>query len=401
MLAVCQVVAADQWSVSYNGNILQAGYGTASSSPQFVALDLASSYLRMNYGPPSGWGTSIVTMPSYWSGGTYRQGYAVSESHQVVGANLVLSLHGVSTALSTDATITFFPPNNGVFQALVQATTTGTVQLDNRAGEAFKPLMLSSMHESAANWDASAPYVGSVQYSFPNGGWIISPSALVSGDRFGLLGGSSSWKPNAPAVDIKLAAPMQIAGWLNTDNNPNDDNVGYWSASTSVLPSWSYVVTVSNATAPPEAISGSVTLQNYGTAAGTTITIEIRQPGTTTPVDSQTVALDANGNFNLTTLVQPGVYDMAAKGSHWLRKTLSNVTLTHSGLSGLAFSLVNGDINGDNRINLSDFALLRTAFGSTPTSSNWNPSADLNGDGRVNLSDFAILRTNFSQIGDP
>jgi len=75
---------------------------------------------------------------------------------------------------------------------------------------------------------------------------------------------------------------------------------------------------------------------------------------------------------------------------------LASQTISGSGLSGLSFTLRNGDINGDNKVDLADFSLLRTGFGTSSTG-----PADLNGDGLVNLADFSILRSNFGQSGAP
>src|SRR5579863_3033841 len=50
------------WSVSQNGNLLQIGYGSGTSFPQYAALDLSSSYFRMVYSMASQWGTSIVLL---------------------------------------------------------------------------------------------------------------------------------------------------------------------------------------------------------------------------------------------------------------------------------------------------------------------------------------------------
>jgi hypothetical protein len=79
---------------------------------------------------------------------------------------------------------------------------------------------------------------------------------------------------------------------------------------------------------------------------------------------------------------------------------LPNQTLTSTGLSGAAFTLRNGDVNRDNMVSIGDFNALRQAFGSTPTSTNWNPWADLNGDGVVSIGDFNILRAAFGAQGD-
>jgi hypothetical protein len=143
-------------------------------------------------------------------------------------------------------------------------------------------------------------------------------------------------------------------------------------------------------------ISGHVTLQDW-TVPSTyvPVTIEIRAPGTTTPIESQSILLDANGNFQIATTVANGTYDITAKSSHWLRKKVVNQTITGPGASGLSFALVNGDVNGDNFVTLADFTQLRAAFGTVTTG-----PEDLNGDGTVTLSDFTILRANFAQAGD-
>src|SRR5437763_1498625 len=78
----------NQWFTSLNGAQLQINYGTASNHPQYGVLDLNSSYLRLVYGTTSGWGTSIDTMPCYWSGGALFQGYPVTANTQISGKNL-------------------------------------------------------------------------------------------------------------------------------------------------------------------------------------------------------------------------------------------------------------------------------------------------------------------------
>jgi len=261
VLALCLALTkaqAQQWYVSYSATdstLLQINYGTAGNAPQYGALDTTSSYFRLNYGPQSGWGASIVVMPSYWSGGVYYQGYPVSVTWQVNTYNkLILTLKGVSNTLSVHATITLSPPGTSSISARVAAKVSGSLTLDNRPGEAFKPVFLSSMYDSSTVWDSSTAFVGTQAYPFPGStGWIIAPSPQVTGKTFGLLGGTSSWKTNAPSVTITFARPypVQVAGWLTADTNPNDDNVGLWAASATVLPSWSYKILVNGATKIP------------------------------------------------------------------------------------------------------------------------------------------------------
>ncbi len=126
----------------------------------------------------------------------------------------------------------------------------GDVGLDYRLDEAFKPVMLSSMHVSAGYWDAQSAFAGNQTYQIPESGWMITPA--VSSSFFGLYGGSSLWKTNAPNVEIDLEQPLKITGWVTGSSNPNDDNVGFWAASDQVLRSWSYAIkTTLGAVTPP------------------------------------------------------------------------------------------------------------------------------------------------------
>jgi len=56
-----------------------------------------------------------------------------------------------------------------------------------------------------------------------------------------------------------------------------------------------------------------------------------------------------------------------------------------------------GDINGDGAVNIDDLVLLTQAFGSTPTSPNWNSDADLNEDNLVNALDLYLVGKSYDQ----
>jgi hypothetical protein len=140
-----------------------------------------------------------------------------------------------------------------------------------------------------------------------------------------------------------------------------------------------------------------VDLQDYSAdPTDTSVTIEIRNPGSTTPLETHIVLLDGNLYAFGTTL--EGTYDLAAKASHWLRHTRSSIAIR--GDVTVNFSLINGDVDGDNEVTLFDFGELVAAFGSLPGDSNWNTNADLDGDEEVTLFDFGILVRNFGLIGD-
>jgi hypothetical protein len=55
------------------------------------------------------------------------------------------------------------------------------------------------------------------------------------------------------------------------------------------------------------------------------------------------------------------------------------------------------DINQDSTVNIHDLAILATAYGSTPSSSNWNPAADINADGKVDIRDLAMLAVHYGE----
>jgi hypothetical protein len=56
------------------------------------------------------------------------------------------------------------------------------------------------------------------------------------------------------------------------------------------------------------------------------------------------------------------------------------------------------DLNGDHKVNIIDLVGVALAFGSTPTSLNWNPNADLNRDNSVSIIDLVIVSVNFGRI---
>lgn len=148
------------------------------------------------------------------------------------------------------------------------------------------------------------------------------------------------------------------------------------------------------------AISGRVALNDYGgDVTAIPIVVQLRNAGSTDPIHTVTLNLDNNGNYTLTD-VPNGNYDLAFKGSHWLRKVARNILVNGANVSGVNVSLTNGDIDGDNEVALFDFGQLVSAFGSMPGDSNWNPDADLDGDNEVTLFDFGVLVRNFGEIGE-
>jgi hypothetical protein len=60
-------------------------------------------------------------------------------------------------------------------------------------------------------------------------------------------------------------------------------------------------------------------------------------------------------------------------------------------------TVLQGDVNQDGVVNLTDFSILAASFGKTSGSAGYDGRADLNGDNVVNLTDFSILAANFGK----
>lgn len=141
-------------------------------------------------------------------------------------------------------------------------------------------------------------------------------------------------------------------------------------------------------------VTGTVALEDYpASPAGQIVDVEVRRTGQQTI--TKEVVLDASGGFSFTlnnTLASANC-TITLQGTHWLRKSMS-VTLGATGFTGLNASLVNGDIDGDNSVDIGDYSILSAVYGST------SALGDLNGDLVVDIADYAILSQNFGLNGD-
>lgn len=111
-----------------------------------------------------------------------------------------------------------------------------------------------------------------------------------------------------------------------------------------------------------------------------------------TIIRSERITCDQTGALRLLGLL-PRVHNVQIKGPNTLSNVKESLLLlpgpndAHMGL------LRAGDGNGDDRVNILDFSLLRVLYGGT------DPRADFNNDGIVDILDFSLLRTNFGMVG--
>jgi len=233
---------APPWSVSERDGVLEISYRLGGVAPQVAALHTDSSYFRMVHSPQATWGTSVILMPSFWEGGRLRQSAAIACACANHGEDLAIRFTGTLSTLRADGMLTLHPPGGNALTADVAVRTEGRVRTDTRPGEAFKPVMLSSMRISGETWDCARAFVGSREFALPETG----PFAHTVGKdrRFGLVGGTSGWKTNAPTVEILLNRSLHVAGWVTPSQCQDDDNVGFWAASDEALKEWSYRILV-------------------------------------------------------------------------------------------------------------------------------------------------------------
>ncbi|MCL4535019.1 MAG: S8 family serine peptidase [Bacteroidetes bacterium] len=157
------------------------------------------------------------------------------------------------------------------------------------------------------------------------------------------------------------------------------------------------------------AIGGHVGLQGRPAPPSSqwviTATLGIYPPGGAAPSSVYTPTTDASGNFTVTTGITytnsaPGMYDVRVKGINTLARRLLNqpMTSTHRLLD--FGTLKEGDADGDNYVNITDFSVLRSGFGLCQGNAGYDPRTDFNQDGCTTILDFSLLRTNFGQASE-
>jgi hypothetical protein len=134
---------------------------------------------------------------------------------------------------------------------------------------------------------------------------------------------------------------------------------------------------------------------------GTIVTLEVRNPSSSTPLVSQDVTTGSGGTLSGVVIVlSPGTYDITAKGYSHLRTKKSSQSLSNGVTidftSGGASPLLSGDVNGangDNKVNGIDLSQIVSGLTS------YNVRYDLNRDSRVNGIDLTNAVSNLNVTG--
>ncbi len=155
----------------------------------------------------------------------------------------------------------------------------------------------------------------------------------------------------------------------------------------------------------PLIVQGQVTLQRPNAPAPDPswvipLTVAFYAPGSSTKAYSWNINTNDDGSFSIIDTINPGQYDVSVKNRHTLRNRKPNVSI-QAGTNAIDLGILReGDANNDNRVNVQDFTVLRSAYFTEAGQPAFDPRTDFDEDQRVNIRDFALLRNNYFSEGD-
>ena len=104
-----------------------------------------------------------------------------------------------------------------------------------------------------------------------------------------------------------------------------------------------------------------------------------------------------DSKIHLETDAPDGIYFLHVKGDHFLGKT---TTVVIADGNVITVPILNGDADGNNTVDISDYFVLVAAIGAGPGDPNWDEKADMDVDDRIDLGDYFALVANFGDTGD-
>jgi lysozyme family protein len=134
------------------------------------------------------------------------------------------------------------------------------------------------------------------------------------------------------------------------------------------------------------------------------LTVKFFTPGadvmTAIPVYTFNLTTTKTGSYATAqcTGVLPGNYDITAVSEHTLLNVKRNVTVIAPSNTVNLGTLLEGNANNNNLINIQDFGLLATSYGKVTGDPLFSPMADFDRNGTVNIQDFGLLATNYLKI---
>lgn len=233
---------------------------------------------------------------------------------------------------------------------------------------------------------------GISQFGTPVGADFLYRYEVNYGSPIRLTLGQTYWIHFSGNVGFNFG---NLMNWANADSqqtafslaSTTDYRSGY---NTSVSANPAFVIEGNVTVTGPSVIAGTLDQEGWDGSMGTTAELDIFQNGDL--VETKSVAVAPDGAFSTTT-TRTGTAQIRIRSPRFLHRRTAFLTLGYESAS-LRVPLTNGDVNGDNEVEIGDYALLSANFGLV------DAPGDLNGDGVVDIGDFGILSTNFGMIGD-
>ncbi|MBK8025352.1 MAG: S8 family serine peptidase [Chloroflexi bacterium] len=174
------------------------------------------------------------------------------------------------------------------------------------------------------------------------------------------------------------------------------------SSPTGVADAVNLVLNITTATAAPgPLLTGTVTFQGRPPAPDADLSLPlhvlVKPTGGGVAVFDGSVSTNNFGAFALN--LPANTYDVWVKGERTLARLVTVDLSTNMSID--VGTLQEGDANGDNIVNIQDFSLLASAFGTQEGDAAYDVRADFNADGLVNIGDFSLLAASFAQVGAP
>jgi sugar lactone lactonase YvrE len=143
-------------------------------------------------------------------------------------------------------------------------------------------------------------------------------------------------------------------------------------------------------------VSGIITLESSQNSAQL-LTFEFR-PRPTGTAFTRTQTLSNGGAFGFND-IPLGDYDVAIKGTKWLRKIV-RVNASAGDVTNVAVTLKAGDITNDNVVDITDLLTLIAHYNAVSPSSNYLDAADLDNNGSNDIGDLLLLISRYNHIGE-
>ena len=271
---------------------------------------------------------------------------------------------------------------------------------DLTTGQSYSRTRSANAQRQSAEWVVEAPSSTEGVLPLANFGVVNFTDAQFT-DNTGTTYAIDGLGP-ATYASISLSDPnggtANPSSLLDTayPEGPSSFSVAYG------VPATIHDVAITNVTT-----SKTVVGQGYGanvtvTAADLgnyTETFNVTVYANSTIIASENVTLSSGNSMNVTftwntTSFAYGNYTVSAYA--WPVPGETN-TANNSFTDGSVIVSIPGDLNGDFTVNISDLAIVAHAFGSNPSSANWNPNADIENDGMVSMPDVAIVARHFGQ----